>query len=827
MLAGLLADENLRKKLAEVVPNTISGILTNLASDKFPEIAGSLTPDNNHDLEKALAEAFSRALDDINRSAATHQPESERQDLQSEINRCLPYWQDRIKRGVRSPGSLFPAAISAENFILASGDLEQTEELLRDDVVATLQRWLREEEEHKGHSGSTGEFFNPLLPLIRERMPGLIGKHLNQIVKEDDYKNSWIAFQRAYLQSSRALLKQIGKQNAELAVAVNALSERIDSITVNQPLLERLASGLAQLFSMLEEDEASRERHLIVITGEIRESESRIIDKIEESKLEILKAIPGRISAGPNLHQLPADTSEFTGRTDELDDLLKRVKTSGVTITGLKGMGGIGKTWLAVRLAHELQNDYPEAQIYLDLQGVSRPDDRTGLRRQPLSPEDVMWHVIRSFHPGIERPESFEEHLTLYRECLNGRRVLLVYDNARDEDQIRQLHPPSSCLLIVTSRQSIDLPGMYLKQIDRMKPEESIELIERIAPGRSGDMAGEIATLCGHLPLALNVTASVLKKERMMTPADIVERLRKPSGRLSWKSLQEVETAFSLSYDLLSEDHQRKWRMLAVFSETFDKSAAAAIWDADPDLAAESCSELVDGYSLVDFDEKNARMRLHDLARDFAIDRITDDELSLARSRHSRHYLSVLSLADDQYKSGGENVISGLNLYDAETRNILEGRDWAVGGTVEDSDRARLVIEYSYHGINIILLRLHSSTLVEWHQAAVDAAVRINSKSDEGIARGNLGLAYAALGEVRKAIENYEAALVIAREIGDRRGEGNRLGNLGNAYRNLGEVRKAIENYESSLAIFESIESPNAGIVRKWLDEIKSKKENE
>ena len=94
-------------------------------------------------------------------------------------------------------------------------------------------------------------------------------------------------------------------------------------------------------------------------------------------------------------------------------------------------------------------------------------------------------------------------------------------------------------------------------------------------------------------------------------------------------------------------------------------------------------------------------------------------------------------------------------------------------------------------------------------------AREIGDRRGEGQALGNLGIAYADLGDARKAIEFYEQALAIAREIGDRRGEGNALGNLGIAYKDLGEVRKAIEFYEQILPLrVRSVTAAGKGCAR-------------
>ncbi|HHS97440.1 MAG TPA: tetratricopeptide repeat-containing protein, partial [Chloroflexi bacterium] len=108
---------------------------------------------------------------------------------------------------------------------------------------------------------------------------------------------------------------------------------------------------------------------------------------------------------------------------------------------------------------------------------------------------------------------------------------------------------------------------------------------------------------------------------------------------------------------------------------------------------------------------------------------------------------------------------------------------------------------------------------IEHYEQALAIAREIGDRRGEGIHLGNLGNAWADLGEVRKAIDYYEQALAIAREIGDRRGEGNRLVNMGLAYWELGDLERARRLWRRALEILEAIEDPYAPTVRRWLDE--------
>lgn len=155
-----------------------------------------------------------------------------------------------------------------------------------------------------------------------------------------------------------------------------------------------------------------------------------------------------------------------------------------------------------------------------------------------------MAHVCRAYHPEAKLPDQEAELSALYNSLLNGKRALLLMDNARDRAQVEPLIPPTGCALIVTSRQRFTLPGLYEKDLDALPPADARELLLRIAK-RIGDHADEIARLCGRLPLALRVAASAIAERKNMSPADYVRRLGDEKQRLS--HLKEVDVALSVS----------------------------------------------------------------------------------------------------------------------------------------------------------------------------------------------------------------------------------------------------------------------------------------
>ncbi len=489
------------------------------------------------------------------------------------------------------------------------------------------------------------------------------------------------------------------------------------------------------------------------------------------------------------LHQLPPPPGDFTGRKDELADLSAHIER-GVQISGLQGQGGIGKTALALKLAAQLAPRYPDAQFYLDLKGADE--------QQPLSASDALAHVLRAYHPTVKLPEAEADLRALYLSVLHDRRALLLMDNARDAAQITPLLPPAGCVLLVTSRQHFHLPGLYAKDLDTLPPADARALLLNIAP-RIGDHADEIAHLCGHLPLALRLAASIIAEHKDLSAADYARRLTDSAQRLKL-----IEAPLKLSYDLLSDELQRRWRALAVFPATFDAGAAAAVGETESDAAQDALGELIK-YSLLDWDDAIARYRLHDLARLFADSRLSDDERYAGQARHAEHYLVVLGEADDLYEQGGETFMLGLTLFDAEWANIQAGQSWAARHIGDDKGLDRLCAIYPYNGSAILYLRQHPHERIAWLEIGLPASQSLNNRSVEVSELVTLGLAYFDAGEPQKTVKVCKQALTIAREISDRLNENRALGNLGMAYTFLGEPRRAVEFLQQQLNIARGI----------------------
>ena len=257
---------------------------------------------------------------------------------------------------------------------------------------------------------------------------------------------------------------------------------------------------------------------------------------------------------------------------------------------------------------------------------------------------------------------------------LSGKKTLILLDNAASREQVEPLLPPAGSALLITSRNKFVLPGLKEKDLDVLPLKDAKKLLLEIA-GRIGEHAGELAKLCGCLPLALRNAASALAEKKNLNVADYVERLKDARKRLDL-----VDASFSLSYELLTPELQRLWGLLSVFPADFDLAGAAAVWEMEPAPAEEALGELVK-WSLVDFlpsaSGEGGRYRLHDLARVFAASRQDAD----ARDLLSKACGSIIKKFFGRQMSSSSRAeeLSGRSdsAFDTEKANIRKGQDWA------------------------------------------------------------------------------------------------------------------------------------------------------
>ena len=507
--------------------------------------------------------------------------------------------------------------------------------------------------------------------------------------------------------------------------------------------------------------------------------------------------------------RLPADLPDFTGRQAQIPHVRDQLDQQGIVT--IAGMGGIGKTALAVHVARQLikEGRFSDAQLYIDLKGA----DPT-----PVNPVDALDSLLNSIQkpdpdePAPKRPRDLKSLQALWQEAIESKDAILILDNAADSTQVRPLLPGCpTCAVLVTSRQRFKLRGARRLDMRPMPPDEARDLLQELAPHLDDDGADQIAELCGCLPQALRVAGNYLDLNDDVTPEKYAAMLADERTRLA--KLRDpddpdldVYATISLSVAQLDDDTRHAWALLSLFPAPFDLPAAAALWDVPEDQARTQLQALRN-RSLVTYDAESARFHQHDLVRLAAaadLGALPEQESYAAHLRFARHYEQVARAANELYRQG-DNTLPASAIFDLDWPHIRAGQAWAAAHAEGDDEAARLCSDYPNA---VPILRLRPRDLIAWCEPALQAARRLGRSQAEGWHLHRLGLAYTA-GEMHKAIDYFQQAVQIAKEIGDWHDEGASLGSLGIAYGRLGEAARARECLAQALTVYEKHLDPD------------------
>jgi DNA-binding SARP family transcriptional activator len=354
--------------------------------------------------------------------------------------------------------------------------------------------------------------------------------------------------------------------------------------------------------------------------------------------------------------QLPPDLADFTGRAGalrQLDDMTCGGPGQGtVTITVVAGTAGVGKTALAVRWAHRSRDRFPDGQLYVDLRGYA-----DGLPRAPIQ---ALAHFLCALGVRAEAiPTEMETATALFRSLLDGRRMLVVLDNAHGSEQVRPLLPGSpSCAVLVTSRDRlaglVASHGARHLELDLLPGAEATELLARILGADRADAepdaVAELACLCACLPLAVRVAGANLACHPEESVAGYVHRLRAgdPLASLAVDDDPEraVHAAFDLSYRRLGPDARRLFHLLGLVpGPDLTAEAAAALAGTSTQGAGRLLRRLADAHLA----EPRApgRFRMHELLRLYAAEQARRHEPKWERRAATRRLLGWYLRAAD------------------------------------------------------------------------------------------------------------------------------------------------------------------------------------
>jgi DNA-binding SARP family transcriptional activator len=560
-------------------------------------------------------------------------------------------------------------------------------------------------------------------------------------------------------------------------------------------------------------------------------------------------AVPASVSAilDPAPAQLPLEAPGFSGRHAELERMLRVAglatgddpaglagpdgsgeRSPGtVQIIAITGTAGVGKTTLAIRFARQVAKRFPDGQLYVNLRGFDPSGSATG-------PDDALRYFLDALAvPPQRMPADLESRAGLFRSMLDGKRVLIVLDNARDSDQVRPLLPGSpGSLVVVTSRAQLTglvaAEGATPLSLDVLTEDEAHELLgRRLGPeviAAEPESAAELIALCARLPLALGVAAGRAATRPGLSLAALAAELRDTRNRLealdAGDAATDVRAVLSWSYEQLSEPAARMFRLLGLHpGPDVSVAAAASLAGVPHGEAVAALRELTRTHVVAE--HQPGRFAFHDLLRAYAFRQAEIEDSEADRDAAARrcldHYLHTahagavqsnrirkpLDLAapapgavPEEFSGRGQ----ALAWFDAEspvmlglfTQAIASGNDeyvWQIAWTLSPFLYRR---NRWHEGIGI-------------QRQSLRAAQRLGDRAGLGHAHYELGRMLVNLGDFGGAQPHLAEALEVFSRLGDRPSQATVHQGFGALFEQQGRYAQALVHAREALRIVEEI----------------------
>ena len=555
--------------------------------------------------------------------------------------------------------------------------------------------------------------------------------------------------------------------------------------------------------------------------------------KVSVDLLEGLLAADDQRGNGAVPRQLPAAVADFTGRAAELRRLTQILDAAGVggpgtvVLSAIDGMAGVGKTALALHWAHQVAGRFPDGQLYVNLRGF----DPSGT---PVTASEAIRWFLDGLGVAPERvPASPETQAGLYRSLVAGRRMLIVLDNARDEQQVRLLLPASAgTSVLVTSRSQLTglaaTDGARLLSLDVLASGEATELLAaRIGYARAAAEPGavsEIVNLSARLPLAVAIAAARAATRPSLPLVALADELRDATGRLdaldAGDPAASVRAVFSWSVRHLSREAARMFRLLGIHpGPDISVAAAASLAGCDPAEASRDLGELARARLIAE--RLPGRYALHDLLRAYAAEQAHDTgsevERNAAVARMLDYYLQTAACAAHLLNPSHEPVAlampspgtapeqpadnrHALTWFEEEHRVLLAAITLAVpfGFDVHAWQLPWALAPY-------LQARGHWQEWAATQRTALAAATRLGDMAAQAVSSRLLAAAYSDLGDYDESSRLFTASLTLYQRLGNRLGEAKVQHNLAALAEAQGRYADVLGHAEKALSLYQAI----------------------
>jgi tetratricopeptide (TPR) repeat protein/transcriptional regulator with XRE-family HTH domain len=555
--------------------------------------------------------------------------------------------------------------------------------------------------------------------------------------------------------------------------------------------------------------------------------------KVSADQLESLLTVDDHRSDDMAPRQLPAAVADFTGRAAELRRLtqvLDAAAASGpgtVVISAIGGMAGVGKTALALYWAHQVADRFPGGQLYVNLRGF----DPSGT---PVTAPEAIRGFLDALGVAPERvPASPEAQAALYRSLLAGRPMLVVLDNARDEQQVRPLLPASAgTLVLITSRSQLTglaaTDGARLLSLDMLAHEEATELLAtRIGLARAvaePAAVSEIASLSACLPLAVVIVAARAATRPSLPLTALADELLNASGRLdaldAGDPVADVRAVFSWSVRQLSPEAARMFRLLGIHpGPDISGPAAASLAGCDLARARRDLAELARAHLITE--RASGRYAFHDLLRAYAAEQAGDagrePEREAAIGRVLDHYLQTAAQAAYLLNPSHEPVVLAPAKARIAPEQPADHRQALAWFTDEHQVLLAAITLAAQSGFDVDAWQLswalapfqqtcgHWQEWVATQRTALSAATRLGEEGAQAVCTRLLAVAHSELGDYAESARLFTVSLTLYARLGDRLGEAKVQFNLAALAEGQGRYADMLGHAEQALRLYQAI----------------------